>query len=99
MILAPPKPFAKQETKRSSQSSDADERTLFEVYYPPFAAAVSAGVASVMCGYNRVNGVHACGNSHVLQRHLRQRLGFRGWVMSDWWAVHSAGGALRIADD
>ena len=45
-----------QETNRNSQSSDVDPRTLWEVYYPPFEAAVTAGVASVMCGYNKVNG-------------------------------------------
>jgi beta-glucosidase len=78
-----------QETLRDSQDSVADERTMFEVYYPPFQAAVEAGVASVMCAYNQVNGTHACGSRELLIRDLRGRMGFRGWVMSDWWAVHA----------
>lgn len=80
-----------QETFRDSGDSVADERTLWEVYYPPFQAAVEVGVASVMCAYNKINGTHACGSRALLLRDLRGRMGFRGWVMSDWWAVH--GGA------
>ena len=87
-----------QETHRSAQSSDASDRTLWEVYYPPFEAAVRAGVASVMCGYNRINGTYACGNAHVLRRHLKLQMGFDGWVMSDWWATHSTHAAARGVD-
>ncbi|KAL1508433.1 hypothetical protein AB1Y20_004537 [Prymnesium parvum] len=78
-----------QETNRMTSSSDADERTLQEVYLPPFAAAVRAGTAAVMCAYNRVRGEYACGNNHTLNTILKTQLGFRGFVMSDWWAVHS----------
>ena len=87
-----------QETHRSAQSSDASDRTLWEVYYPPFEAAVRAGVASVMCGYNRINGTYACGNAHVLRRHLKLQMGFEGWVMSDWWATHSTHAAASGVD-
>ena len=76
-----------QETDRMTTSADVSDRVLFEVYYPPFEAAVEAGVASLMCSYNKINGTHACGNAHVLGQ-LRTDLGFRGWVVSDWWAVH-----------
>ncbi|MGW8392619.1 glycoside hydrolase family 3 C-terminal domain-containing protein [Pseudoduganella sp. HUAS MS19] len=44
---------------------------------------------AVMCSYNRVNGVHACENSYLLTEVLKQDWGFKGWVMSDWGAVHS----------
>ncbi|KQV61468.1 glycoside hydrolase family 3 C-terminal domain-containing protein [Duganella sp. Root336D2] len=44
---------------------------------------------AVMCSYNRVNGVHACESSYLLTEVLKQDWGFRGWVMSDWGAVHS----------
>ena len=44
-----------QETNRNTQASEVDERTLHEVYYPPFAAAVEAGVASVMGPYSDRN--------------------------------------------
>ena len=87
-----------QETHRDSQSSDASDRTLWEVYYPPFEAAVRAGVAAFMCGYNKVNGSYVCGNSHVLERHLKRQMHFRGWVMSDWWATHDTGAAARGVD-
>ena len=90
--------LSSQETHRSAQSSDASDRTLWEVYYPPFEAAVRAGVASVMCGYNRINGTYACGNAHVLRRHLKLQMGFDGWVMSDWWATHSTHAAARGVD-
>ena len=76
-----------QETDRMTTSPYASDRTMFEVYYPPFAAAVDAGVASFMCAYNKINGTQACGNARVLNQHLRGVLGFRGWVMSDWWAL------------
>ena len=67
-----------------------DERTRFEMYYPPFAAAVEAGVGSVMCSYNKVNGAWSCENPSTLGTDLKHRLGFGGWVMSDWGATHSA---------
>jgi len=44
---------------------------------------------AVMCSYNRVNGVHACENAHLLNEVLKDDWGFAGWVMSDWGAVHS----------
>jgi beta-glucosidase len=67
-----------------------DEQTLHEVYVAPFEAAVRAGVASVMCSYNHVNGPYACANSSTLTHILRDELGFRGYVTSDWGATHSA---------
>jgi beta-glucosidase len=67
-----------------------DEQTLHEVYAAPFEAAIAAGVASVMCSYNHVNGPYACGNSATLRTLLRDQLGFRGFVTSDWGATHSA---------
>jgi beta-glucosidase len=44
---------------------------------------------AVMCSYNRVNGVYACENRYLLTEVLKQDWGFKGWVMSDWGAVHS----------
>lgn len=67
-----------------------DDRTLHEVYLPPFEAAVNAGVAGVMCSYNHINGPYACGNASTLKKILRDELGFRGFVTSDWGATHSA---------
>lgn len=78
-----------QEYERTTVDVRVDERTLQEIYLPPVTAAVQAGVASVMGSYNKINGVYACENPHTLTTILRERLGFRGWVMSDFLATHS----------
>ncbi|RYP22180.1 hypothetical protein DL765_001828 [Monosporascus sp. GIB2] len=70
-------------------SSNIDDRTMHELYLWPFADAVKAGVASVMCSYNMVNNSYACGNSKLLNGLLRDELGFQGFVMSDWLAQRS----------
>jgi beta-glucosidase len=67
-----------------------DEQTLREVYLAPFEAAIRAGVASVMCSYNHLNGPYACGNSAALIGILRNDWAFKGFVPSDWGATHSA---------
>jgi beta-glucosidase len=67
-----------------------DGQALREVYLAPFKAVVDAGVASLMCSYNRINGTHSCGNEETLQRILRGEYGFRGFVTSDWGATHGA---------
>jgi beta-glucosidase len=64
------------------------EQALHELYLAPFSAAVAAGVASIMCSYNLVNGAHACGNRSTLTGLLRGELHFNGFVTSDWGAVH-----------
>jgi len=78
-----------QETNRNNVSELADERTRFEMYYQPFMGAIEAGVGSMMCSYNRINGLWSCENPETLARDLKARLGFKGWVMSDWGATHS----------
>merc|ERR1719192_25185 len=78
-----------QETARNSISEVVDERTRHEIYLPPFEGAVKAGLGSIMCSYNRINGVYSCENNETLNTDLRDHLGFKGWVMSDWGATHS----------
>ncbi|MFC5847221.1 glycoside hydrolase family 3 protein [Deinococcus petrolearius] len=79
-----------QEHARNSIDVLADERALHEVYLPPFEAAVRLGrVASVMASYNRADGTFLCENGRLLTEVLRGRLGFRGWVISDFGANHS----------
>ena len=51
-----------------------------ELYQPPFAAAVAAGVGAVMCGYNRINGVYACQSNWTINTMLRDYTGFKGFV-------------------
>lgn len=89
-----------QEDHRSSVDAVIDERTLREVYLPPFEALVAEGeVASVMASFNRVNGTFACENTTLLTDILRGAFGFRGWVMSDYAANHSTAEAANAGLD
>jgi len=77
-----------QEHRRMSSSSDCDERTIREIYFPAFEMAVKeAQPWTVMCSYNRINGVYASENPWLLTDVLRKEWGFEGYVMSDWGAV------------
>ncbi len=77
-----------QEHRRMSSSSDADERTIREIYFPAFEMAVKeARPWTVMCSYNKINGVYASENPWLLTDVLRKEWGFDGCVMSDWGAV------------
>jgi beta-glucosidase len=66
-----------------------DQQTLHEIYVAPFADAVAAGVSSIMCSYNKVNGPWACGNGDTLNKILKEEIGFQGFVTSDWGATHA----------
>lgn len=77
-----------QEHERMSTSADVDERTLREIYFPAFETAVKkAQPWTVMCSYNRINGVYASENRWLLTDVLRDEWGFEGYVVSDWGAV------------
>ncbi|KAI0875895.1 glycoside hydrolase family 3 protein [Hypoxylon argillaceum] len=78
-----------QELNRETISSTVDDRTMHELYLWPFADAVHANVASVMCSYNKINGTWACENDGIMNKLLKQELGFQGYVMTDWNAQHS----------
>ena len=74
-----------QENNRNTYSANIpDARALWEVYYPPYQACIDAGVASAMCSYNLVNNTHSCSNDQLLNKDLKDVMGFEGWVMSDW---------------
>ena len=76
------------ETERMYASSEADERTLREIYFPAFETAVKKQQPwTVMCSYNRINGVYVSENEWLLNQVLREEWGFQGLVMSDWGAV------------
>jgi len=81
--------FNNQEENRMRVSANVDEKTAWELYYPPHEGAVDAGVRSVMCAYNRVNETFACESGQLLEVDLRQRMGFDGFVVSDWTATKS----------
>ncbi|MEZ3485015.1 MAG: glycoside hydrolase family 3 C-terminal domain-containing protein [Lachnospiraceae bacterium] len=85
-----------QEFNRMSASSDADERTLREIYFPAFETAVKkAKPYTVMCSYNRINGTFASENPWLLTDVLRNEWGFKGYVMSDWGAVNERVAGLK----
>ncbi|PIA91721.1 putative beta-glucosidase A [Cercospora beticola] len=73
----------------ASYSSNLDDVTMHELYLWPFADAVKAGTASIMCSYNQINNSYGCQNSYTLNYLLKNELGFQGFVMSDWGAHHS----------
>ena len=78
-----------QEYRRMSSSSEVDERTLREIYFPAFEIAVKkAQPYTFMCSYNQINGTFASENKWLLTDVLRGEWGFKGYVMSDWGAVN-----------
>jgi beta-glucosidase len=79
-----------EEIYRMSMNVDVDARTQHEIYMPVFKAAIEAGAGAVMCSYQKVSGTYACENKQLLQTLLREDLGFRGFIMSDWGATHDA---------
>jgi Glycosyl hydrolase family 3 C-terminal domain/Glycosyl hydrolase family 3 N terminal domain len=87
-----------QEHGRRTTTSEVSDRTQHELYLHPFLRSVQAGVASIMCSYNLVNGTYACENEGTLNRWLKGELGFEGYVVSDWWANHSTESATHGLD-
>ncbi|MBN1128516.1 MAG: glycoside hydrolase family 3 C-terminal domain-containing protein [Chitinispirillaceae bacterium] len=88
------------EALRSLYSSEISERTLREIYCMPFEYAVKEGKAwSVMSSYNKINGLYACDNKHVLTDILKDGWGFRGFVCSDWNSVKSTADAANAGQD
>lgn len=97
-VMATVKHFAanNQEWSRHHASSDVDERTLHEIYFPAFRKSVQeAGVGAVMNSYNPLFGVHATENGWLNIDVLRDQWGFKGILMSDWTSVYSTSGAAN----
>jgi beta-glucosidase len=91
-VAATVKHFAlnNQEYNRHNVSSDADERTMREIYLPAFEAAVTQGhVDAVMSSYNLINGVHATQNPFLNLKVLKGNWGFQGILMSDWHSTYN----------
>ncbi|WP_447554388.1 glycoside hydrolase family 3 protein [Vreelandella sp. EE22] len=80
-----------QEANRQNVNIIADQRTLRELYLPPFESLVkNANIASIMCGFNKINDHYACENHHLITEILKGEWGFQGNVMSDFNSVHDA---------
>lgn len=89
-----------QEKRRMTSSSDADERTLREIYLAAFENAVKKGKPwTVMNSYNRINGKYVGESKEYLTDILRGEWGFDGYVMSDWGAVNDRVEGLKAGMD
>ncbi|GAB2565564.1 glycoside hydrolase family 3 C-terminal domain-containing protein [Dyella jejuensis] len=88
-----------QETNRLTVSSNIDERAMRESDLLAFELAIEDGhPGSVMCGYNKVNGVWDCSNKHLLDDILKGDWHYPGWVMTDWGADHGVMDAMAGTD-
>ncbi|KAI0481940.1 glycoside hydrolase family 3 protein [Xylariaceae sp. FL0804] len=87
-----------QELNRDTMSADIDDRTLHELYLWPFMDAVYAGVASVMCSYNKINSTWSCENPATMNI-LKEELGFQGYIMTDWNGQHTTAGSANAGLD
>lgn len=84
-----------QERRRMSVSAKISQRALHEIYLAAFETAVKkAHPWTMMCSYNRINGVYSCENEWLLDEMLRQKWGFDGIVMTDWGAMNDRCKAL-----
>jgi beta-glucosidase len=89
-----------QETDRLRVDAQIDERTLREIYLPAFERVVTGSQPwTVMCAYNKVNGLSASENPWLLTTVLREQFGFEGVVVSDWGAVYHRVPALLAGLD
>ena len=89
-----------QEFQRFSISAEVDERTLREIYLPAFEKVVKqAQPWTVMCSYNKVNGIFASEHYPLLTEILKNEWGFEGLVVSDWGAVRNRVAALKAGLD
>jgi beta-glucosidase len=89
-LVASPKHFAaygQPESGRDYNTTDMSIQRLWNLYLPPFKAAVDAGADTAMCGFNALNGVPACGNDYLMNHILKGEWDFDGFVESDWTAV------------
>ncbi len=64
-----------------------DEATMRKLFLAPYAAAIKAGVGSIMVSYNSWNGLKMHGNKHLLSEVLKGDMGFKGFLVSDWGAI------------
>ena len=90
-----------QETNRGiGQNAIVDERALREVHTAAYEAAIrDADLGSVMCAFNKVNGIYACESPLLLDEILRQQLGFEGFVLTDFGAIHSTEASIEAGLD
>ncbi len=101
-IIACPKHYALNsiEDLRFSVDAVADERTLHEVYLPHFKRCIDAGAMSIMGAYNKVNGTYCCENRELLIDILRDKWGFEGFSLSDFfYGIYDGARSLKAGMD
>jgi len=89
-ILACPKhyvAYGAAEGGRDYNTTEVSERTLREIYLPPFKVAVETGAGSIMSAFNDLNGVPTSANSFTLRNVLKDEWKFQGFVVSDWSSI------------
>ncbi len=88
-----------RELDRLHQSSEVDERTLQEIYFPAFQKTVEAQPWTVMCSFNAINGVLTFESEKLLKKTLRKQFGFEGLIISDWETVRNSAKSLKAGLD
>lgn len=89
-----------QEDQRLASDSIMDARALHEIYLPAFEKAVKAGNPStVMCAYNKINGIYCSDNAWLLTQILREMWGYQGIVVTDWGAMNNRTQAFKAGCD
>ena len=73
---------------RDYNTVDMSERVFLDTYLPPYKAAIDAGAMSVMSSFNELNGVPATANRYLLTDLLRDKLGFKGFVVTDYTSIN-----------
>jgi beta-glucosidase len=99
-VLACPKHFLGDGGTRGGKDqgeTDCDEATLRRIHLPGYISALKAGAGSVMASYSRWNGTKMHANHALLTGLLKQELGFRGFVVSDWAAIDQLDGDYKSA--
>jgi beta-glucosidase len=89
-LVSSPKHFAaygQPESGRDYNTTDMSIQRLWNLYLPPFKAAIDAGADTAMCAFNALNGVPACGDDYLMNQILKGEWDFDGFVESDWTAV------------
>jgi len=90
-VVTSPKHYAaygQPEGGRDYNTTDMSEQRLWNLYLPPFKAAVDAGADTAMCSFNAINGVPGCGNHETETEILKKRWKFDGFIEADWTAVN-----------
>lgn len=82
----------------NGSAAELSERTLREVFLPPFVRTIEAGVYTLMPSHNEVNGVPCHADDQLLTRELRGAWGFQGFVISDWLDIERLHSVHRVAD-